>query len=112
MLNAVEIRDLPKSKTALSAAPFDACKDLLDVEAAVHNCKYDVCSCFDASCACHAIKSFVMECTEKGVTTLGSWRDHASFCREFRLCLVFFFSLSSVFSYFRDGKKLIFMLVT
>ena len=68
--------------TDISAAPFDACKDLIDVEAAIHNCKYDVCSCYDASCACHAIKSFVKECTEKGVTTLGSWRDKASYCRK------------------------------
>ncbi|XP_063676239.1 uncharacterized protein LOC134812668 isoform X1 [Bolinopsis microptera] len=64
----------------LKEAPFDACSDLIDVDSAIHNCKYDVCSCYDASCACHAIKNFVKECVEKGVTTLGAWRDKAAYC--------------------------------
>ena len=77
----------------LSESPFDACSDLIDVDSAIHNCKYDVCSCYDASCACHSIKTFVKECVEKGVTTLGAWRDKAAFCREFLIIRVIVWGL-------------------
>merc|ERR1712176_128491 len=64
----------------LMKAPFSACHELVDVETALYNCKYDTCSCFDSSCACHAVKEYVKECQEKGVTTLASWRDKATYC--------------------------------
>lgn len=62
------------------AAPFSDCHGVVDVETALYNCKYDTCSCYDKSCACHAIKEYVKECQEKGVATLGAWRDEAPYC--------------------------------
>ena len=53
------------------------------METALYNCKYDTCSCYDASCACHAIKEYVKECQEKGVATLGAWRDEAPYCSKY-----------------------------
>jgi PleD family two-component response regulator len=67
----------------MAGAPFDACHEVVDVEAALHNCKYDTCSCMDPACACHALKQFVKECQEAGVTSLANWRDVASYCREY-----------------------------
>ena len=66
-----------------TAAPFSDCHEVVDVETALYNCKYDTCSCFDASCACHAVKEYVKECQEKGVTTLGAWRDEAPYCSKY-----------------------------
>ena len=67
----------------LSDAPFTDCHGLVDEISAVRNCKFDTCSCFDPSCACHAIKKYVQDCKAAGVTTLDSWRDkYATFCRE------------------------------
>ena len=63
-------------------APFSACHDVVDVETALYNCKYDTCSCFDSSCACHAVKEYVKECQSKGVSGLSTWRDHATYCSE------------------------------
>ena len=57
----------------------------MDPESAILNCKYDTCSCLDSSCACHAIKSYVKECLEKGIVAVEAWRDKASFCRKFTL---------------------------
>ncbi|XP_063689126.1 IgGFc-binding protein-like [Bolinopsis microptera] len=69
-----------KACDILKSAPFDACHEVVDLEAALHNCKYDTCSCLDEACGCHALKQFVKECQEAGVTSLADWRDHASYC--------------------------------
>ncbi|KAL5263402.1 hypothetical protein ACHWQZ_G008688 [Mnemiopsis leidyi] len=69
-----------KACDILKNAPFSDCHEVVDVEAAIHNCKYDTCSCKDASCACHALGLFVKECQEAGVTSLTNWREYASYC--------------------------------
>lgn len=64
----------------LKEAPFSACHSVVDVEAALHNCKFDVCSCYDNSCACPIFKKFAQECLEAGVSNLTNWRDFAKYC--------------------------------
>eukprot|EP00116_Pleurobrachia_bachei_P007084 sb/3467346/ len=64
----------------LDSAPFTSCHGLVDVENAKYSCKYDVCACYDRSCACTDIKEYVKECQESGGQGLGSWRSAASFC--------------------------------
>ena len=64
----------------LKSAPFTNCNGKVDMESVIANCKYDVCSCYDNSCACPVIKTMVAECQENGGQGLDEWRESASWC--------------------------------
>ena len=78
--DAAEIAD--EACDRLNDTPFSECSDVVDVEAAIHGCKYDVCSCYDSSCACPILKKFAQECSEAGVSNITNWREYAKFCRK------------------------------
>jgi len=64
----------------LDSAPFAECHALVSPDTAKYNCKYDVCSCYDSDCGCSAIKQYVQECLDAGVTSVQKWREVATFC--------------------------------